>query len=192
MDIRQDEERFDEYEVVLIRVKSKSAIGKTGLRQEDLEDIAQDIILDLLQRLPKYDPEKASRHTFIDRIVEHALADMFNERSAPKRDYRRAPASLDPTTEKIFPGGRDNNGERKAPWKSGASELTDYEIVELRHDIVRALEKLPPKLRDICIMLMQENICAVSAETGIPKATLIGHIKKIRNHFEFCGLENYF
>jgi hypothetical protein len=39
---------------------------------------------------------------------------------------------------------------------------------------------------------MQNNICAVAAETGIPKATLIDHIKKIRNYFEISGLEIYF
>jgi RNA polymerase sigma-70 factor (ECF subfamily) len=190
MDINKSAELFDEYEITLIRVKSKSVIGKAGLRPEDIEDVMQDIILDILLRLPNFDPEKSSRHTFIDDLANNRIARMLCDRSCSKRNYKLEPASLDTIADNAQAG--DAVSEEAAPWNSGERTLSDFEVFELREDIVRVLEKLPPKMRGICVMLMQNNICAVAAETGIPKATLIAHLKKIRNHFENSGMENYF
>ncbi|HOC94357.1 MAG TPA: sigma-70 family RNA polymerase sigma factor [bacterium] len=185
-------EQFDEYEITLIRIKSKSVVGKAGFLPDDMEDIMQDIIVDLLERLPKYNPDKSSRHTFIDDLANNKIARMLCDKSAAKRHYSLAPATLDMVDGKVHGDDAEPVSEKNEICSDTSRTLSDFEIIELRQDIVRALKKLPPKLRDICVMLMQKNICAVAAETGIPKATLIDHIKKIRNYFEISGLEKYF
>ncbi len=195
MDINKTHGLFDEYELTLIKIKSAKLIGKVGFLPDELEDIRQEIILDLLERLPNYDPAKSARHTFINDIVDNRIADMIEERKAAKRDYHFAPTSLDAAT--VNENGTRNIDfesatEKTLPWNRGIQMLSDFELFELRDDIIRVLEKLPPNLLDICILLMQDNICTVAAETGIPKSTLIDHLKKIRNHFENSGLKNYF
>jgi len=194
MDINDTHGLFDEYEIATIRIKSRGLIGKAGFMPGDFEDIRQEIILDLLQRLPNYDPEKSSRHTFINDLVDNKVARIFEERSAAQRDYHFAPAPLVETENehKSLTSDYEPVTEKLLPWNRGLRILSEFELFELREDIIRVLEKLPSNLRDICIMLMQDNICTVAVETGIPKSTLIDHLKKIRNHFEISGLKIYF
>ena len=91
------ENRYDgieEYAVWLIRRKARELTGRGGFTESDQEDIEQEMMLDLLKRLPKYDPEKAQRNTFIARIVEHKVSSLIREREAVSCDYRRT-RSLD-------------------------------------------------------------------------------------------------
>ena len=62
-------EGIDEYAVQIIKFKAKQLVGRVGLTDSDREDLEQEMILDLLQRLPKYNPDRAQRNTFIARVV---------------------------------------------------------------------------------------------------------------------------
>jgi len=190
MEIGKTHGLFDEYELTLIRIKSRKLIGKAGFIPDDLEDIRQEIILDLLQRLPNYDPAKSSRHTFINDLIDNRITDMVREKIALKRDYQAEPQSLDAAVGGFIASGAVT--KKELPWNRGMKMMSEFEIFEMRQDIIRVLEKLPPNLREICFRLLSDNICTVAEETGIPKATLIGHLKKIRNHFEISGLQIYF
>ena len=190
MDIGTTHGLFDEYELTLIRIKSKKMIGKTGFLPDDLEDIRQELILHLLQRLPSYDPSKSSRHTFINDVIDNKIIDLVREKISQKRDFQSAPWSLDAAVCASNISGAVT--EKSLPWNRDRKMMSEFELFEMREDIIRVLEKLPPNLQEICIRLLQDNICTVAEETGIPKATLIDHLKKIRNHFEISGLKIYF
>lgn len=194
MDISEKNGFFDEYEITTIRVKAKNLIGKAGFTKDDLEDIQQEIILDILQRLPGYDPAKSSRRTFINDIADNKIARLIEERNADKRDYHSTPESLDAVNDdgdRTWESRINSVTNEDFPWNVW-SGLSDFDRLELREDIIPVLKKLPPKLQDICIRLMQNSICGVSIETGIPKTTLLDHMKKIRKHFEKSGLKNFF
>ena len=78
----------------LIRFKARQLVGKAGFTASDREDIEQELILDLLRRLPKYDPKRAQRNTFIARVVEHRVATLIAAQKAGIRDYWRCRCSL--------------------------------------------------------------------------------------------------
>ena len=50
---------IDEYAVRIIKYKARQLVGRVGFTESDREDLEQEMILDLLQRLPKYDPARA-------------------------------------------------------------------------------------------------------------------------------------
>lgn len=86
---------FDPYVHDLIRIKARQLIGKAGFTAADKEDIEQELMLDLLQRLKKFDPTKAKRTTFMVRVVNHRIASLIEERQARCRDWRLCLDSLD-------------------------------------------------------------------------------------------------
>ena len=88
-------EGIDEYAVRIIKYKARQLVGRVGFTESDREDLEQEMMLDLLQRLPKYNPDRAQRNTFIARVVEHKIATIIEARKAGLRDYRLCRCSLD-------------------------------------------------------------------------------------------------
>ncbi len=195
MSERKNHGELDEYAVTTIRVKAKKLIGKAGYTKADSEDIRQEITLDLLQRLPNYDPTKSSLHTFVNDVVDHKIARMIEARNAEMRDFKTVPLSLN-VLEEDADGTLfeqiDEIEDETLPWNPGPGKASEFDLFELRNDIIRILSKLPPHLREICLRLMRNNIFVVAKEMGIPRATLYDHLKIIREHFEKAGLKNYF
>jgi len=183
------------YALDTIRIKAKKLIGKAGFTWDDLDDIKQDITLDLLQRLPKHDPEKASLNTFINDVVDNKIARMIEAQNAEMRDFRIEAVSLnelvedvDGTTDELV----NDITDESLPWNQGACEISDFNYFELNNDIKKALSVLPPQFREMCLRLMKDNIFVVANDMGIPRASMYYHLKLLREHFEKSGLKIFF
>lgn len=170
-------------------------IGKAGFTREDLDDIKQDITLDLLLRLPKHDPAKSSLNTFINDVVDNKIARMIEAQNAEMRDFRIKTGSLNEIAEDVDGTPTElihDITDDDLPWNHGTGEMSDFDLFELRNDTIRVLSKLPPKLREICLRLMRDNIFVVAREMGIARATLYDQLKIIREHFDKLGLKIFF
>jgi RNA polymerase sigma-70 factor (ECF subfamily) len=58
-------------------------------------------------------------------------------------------------------------------------------------DIRKAVESLPPELRELCMRLATDTVMEISRDTGIPRGTIYESIKKLRTIFEDAGLRDY-
>jgi len=187
-------EGIDPYAAKIIRYKAKRLVGRFGFTESDREDLEQELILDLLRRLPKYNPARAQRSTFIDCLVNHAIATLIEARMAAMRDYRLCSCSLnDPlededghSIERIETIDQDDDFLRTGKLSRPTAELQD-----LRIDLSKAMEKLPPELRELCQRLMNYTVTRISSDTGIPRGTIYDMIKKIRAVFKEAGLSDY-
>ena len=185
---------IDPYAAGLIRFKARQLVGQAGFTASDREDIEQELILDLLRRLPKYDPKRAQRNTFIARVVEHRVATLIEAQKAGIRDYRRCRCSLNDRFE-------DEDGrsvERAETFdqedyllRTGAQSRPSDELSALAIDVTAVLEELPPKLRNLCRRLKDETVTEISRGTGVPRGTIYESIKKLREIFEDAGLMDY-
>jgi RNA polymerase sigma-70 factor (ECF subfamily) len=99
---------LDEYAVKLIRHKARQLVGRAGFVEADRHDLEQDMAVDLLRRLPRFDPRLAKRETFIARIVEHRVATILEAQRAGVRDYRRCARSLD--ERRTYENGETSDG----------------------------------------------------------------------------------
>ena len=190
-----DVPQLDDYAVQLIRHKAWQLVGRGGFTKDDREDIEGDLTLDLLRRLRKFDPSRASFHTFVDRVVEHGAARLIERRSAPMRDYRREIASLNDRIE-------DEEGEHVERGdlvdqdtyleSIGQPTMPLADQVTLRVDLERVLATLPPELRDLWERRAEgQSITDISRETGIPRGTLYERMKQLRKLVEDAGLRDY-
>jgi len=184
---------IEEYAVKLIQHKAYQLVGNAGFTDSDREDIEQDLLMDLLSRLPDYDPELAERATFITRIVNRRVARILEKRSAWRRDYRLNEFSLnendwedDNSVER-----HENIGEDEYLLRTGKQELPTNDLRDLIIDVNRVLEILPPEFRDLCERLKTKTVAEVSRETGIPRGTIYESIQKVRELFQNAGLKDY-
>ena len=185
---------IDPYAAGLIKYKARRLIGQAGFTASDREDIEQDLILDLLRRLPKYNPKRAQLNTFIARVVEHKIATLIEAQKAGIRDYRRCRCSLNDcfededgrSVERVETLDQDDYLLR-----TGAQSRTADELSTLTIDVAAVLEELPRELHNLCRRLQAETVTEISRDTGVPRGTIYESIKKLREIFEDAGLKDY-
>jgi len=185
---------IDKYAIGIIKYKARRLVGRKGFIQPDREDLNQEMILDLLRRLPKYDPNRAKRSTFIGCVVDHKIATLIEAREAGMRDYRLCRCSLND----LIKEEDDDSDEQKETIDqenylrvTGRYSPTAIESLDVSIDLGKEIEKLPPKLRALCKRLCFETVTEISHDTGTPRGTIYDSLKKIRTAFEAAGLLDY-
>ncbi len=186
---------IDPYAVEIIRFKARQLVGQAGFTVADRDDLEQELILDLLRRLPKYDPSRAKLNTFIARVVEHKIATLIEKQTAHKRDYRRCPCSLNERFEEEEEGRSVERAETLDQedylLRIGVEPRAAEELRALALDVAAVVENLPLELHELCRRLGQETVSEISRDTGVPRATLYQSVKKLREIFEDAGLKDY-
>ena len=180
---RSKQSQLNEYARSVIRNKARQLIGKYGFTHDDREDLEQEMVLDLLVRLPRFDPEKACLNTFVSRIVDRKVSTMIRRQRAGKRDHRREAWSLD---EPIGDGGGADRSE------AVGEDDPEPDRLDLRLDLQVAVEDLSPELRRLVELLLTHTKVDAAAELGVPRSTLYGNgIARLRKAFEDRGLREY-
>jgi len=195
MQANQKQQGISKYAEILIRCKARQLIGKAGLTWNDVEDLEQELMLHLLERLPKFDPEVAARTTFVANIVERKISNILRDRMREKRDGRRQFGSLNDLIE-------DDEGETieraytldqdAADIRMGRRHRTREEEARLRLDVSLLLSALPDDLRPVAQELLQKTITEAAESLGMPRTTLYYAIERLRPFFDKAGLNDYF
>lgn len=94
MDTNRSIHDFDDFALDMVNIKAAELVGKAGFTADDFEDIRQDMLLDLLERLAKYDPSKSSFKLFVTCVIDRKGQNLIRYRESEKRDYRREDCSL--------------------------------------------------------------------------------------------------
>lgn len=165
---------LNEYAGNLIRYKARQLIGRYGFAQDDHEDLKQEMTVDLLLRLPKFDARKAKLNTFVARVIDHKISTIIRHRMQEKRDYRRA-SSLDEPIE-------DENGSSVTRGEmvsqddhdlyAGKYSRAESERTEMRAVISFTISDLPPELRQLAELLLTCSITQAAEELGVSRSTL--------------------
>lgn len=175
-----------------VRAKTRQVCRRAGFRSTDAEDVEQTLVLDLLRRLPRFDPERASLRTFVTRLLDHAVATILAAREAGSRDWRRSRDTLHDLVE-------DGCGALAARWTTldprvcrervlGIEATDEQADRETRLDVTAAVEALPPELRAVARLLMTAGSNEVARTTRLPRATLYDLTQRIRRHLERAGI----
>jgi RNA polymerase sigma-70 factor (ECF subfamily) len=140
----------------LVKRKARQIVGKTGYTLDDVDDIQQELVLDLLEQLPHYDPDLASYNTFVVRVVDRKVCKMLRHRRMEKRDYRRETGSV---YDQMYTGGDQAMQqievitEKEHDRRLGISRMSQEERSHLEIDVCTLLEDLPPDLRRVAELL---------------------------------------
>lgn len=188
------EKHLSPYAANLVRYKARQLVGHYGFTRDDREDLEQELALDLLRRLPKYRPERASRNTFIARVVDHKVATIIEHQRTSCRGYLIPKVSLDDP--------RDDGEGNETPCsevldaaaylrQTGRSDFRSPEDQDRVIALADAVRSLPPDLQELCSLFATYTISEISRIARIPRGTLYEHLSKIRVHFERAGLKQY-
>jgi len=176
----------------LIKRKAAQLVGRAGLTATDRKDVEQELSLDVLRRMPKFDPERGSFEAFVLRVVDNCVATILAARKAAIRDYRRCRQSLSKSIED-GEGGRVERAQTfdAEQYMRRSASRSEEELRDLRLDLAEAEKALPPELRELSERLRRETPTEIARVTGVPRSTVYEAIARIRKRFRRHGLDQY-
>lgn len=194
MDTTQKHEQLTEYTMTLVHCKARQLVGKAGYTPDDIKDIEQDLIQDLLERLPKFDPAKATLNTFAARVVERRLCNLLRHRHTEMRDPRREAFSLNEEVE-TDDGPMERHetiGQEEIDPFTGRCHQPAAERVHLQMDLDAIIAGLSPELRQIADLLRTLSVAEVARELGISRRTFREkHMAQLRAIFAASRMDDY-
>jgi len=186
---------LSDYALELVHHKARQLVGKAGYTQDDVDDIKQDLIVDLLERLSQFDPTKATYNTFVARLVERKISNLLRDRQAEMRDHRREVCSLneeidtgeDEPVQRLTTISQDDQDIRTGKYARPAEERAHLQL-----DMDSVLDGLTPELRQVAEMLPTKSVSQVARELGIPRRTFREkHLTQLREVFAAKGMDDY-
>ena len=171
----------DCYATWYIKRKATRLAGKYGFDEDEGEDIAQELGLQLIRQWPLYDEAKGKVTTFIQNVVDGRICELLRDQRRAKRNHRRK-IPLSKAGESAEHGKLD--GLRGQP------DVSDQDFVDLRVDCKGILALIPAELRTIAELLKDNCPEVVARELGISRTTLWRRITEIRAYFVAAGYGN--
>ena len=178
------------FEHGIIRRKAGQLIGRYGFKEQDREQLEQELTMRLLNSLRSFDPEQSHRNAFVTTIVERNVATIIRDRQAEKRDDRNV-SSLNVLC---------RNGEfgpvelaqlidqSEVDAQRGRKTRTHEQVVDLGSDVTDILASLPVELRVLAEQLKSKSLVQIARETGVTRASLRKQVDHLREIFERAGM----
>jgi len=175
---------------------ASDAIGRNGLKDQDLPDIEQEIMLAVHHGLPKHDIERSHSLRFIKLLAETAVKRIMRRRCGYSGRILRSMVSLN---QEIDLDGEPVelqelvNDEGQFQQANCRSNLTRYDEMLMRLDTVGSLEECPEPLKRVARALENCNVPQIAADLGIPSYAVYRMLQrcrgKIKNReiFKFSG-----
>ncbi|MBI2800228.1 MAG: sigma-70 family RNA polymerase sigma factor [Gammaproteobacteria bacterium] len=162
------------------------------LAREDFEDLEQECLLHWIQVRRGLTPVgDGPPVAYMSQVLRNKLTDWAREQAADKRGREQDLLSLDASVD----GSGDGLTLADLIADSATAEPADVggSLHHTEIDVARALERLMPIQRRLCLMLGEEGLSVKEAaeRLRIPRATLYEEIKRIRQSLSDQGLADY-
>jgi RNA polymerase sigma factor (sigma-70 family) len=164
-----------------------------SLAREEFDDLVQDCLAHwIVVRLKLAPRPDAPPVAYMAQVIRNKLTDLIREQAAEKRAGDLGALSLDATLD----GSDDGVTVAELLAASDAMYPGEADGADRHHariDVGRALTRLTPAQRRLCLMLGEEGLSIKEAaeRLRIPRGTLYEEIKRIRKVFADHGLGDY-
>jgi RNA polymerase sigma-70 factor (ECF subfamily) len=175
----------------LIQKKARQLARRRPFAGEEPEDLAQDLMLEVLRRAPRFDPRKTSGERFVRLVVRNAAADLLRRRRAGKRVVR--PLSLSRWVG-TADGGSEAAGlvsEADHQARLGTRPRSAAEHAQLAADVAAVLANLPPAQQELARRLLSQSRAEAARELGVTWSALNAQVRRLREVFTDAGLDQY-
>lgn len=154
----------------------------------EIEDYEQDLMLDLVRRLRHYDAGRASLATFIETVVRHRVADLAARPAGPETVSLDQPVGQPDDDDAPMLG--DALDAAQSLWREPGPLATD--LPELRVDLRRFVDGLPPSLQRCCGWLLVGSVQEAARQAGVHRDTVYDGRRRLKEHAVRAGLGIFF
>ncbi len=158
---------IDPFVVQQAEIRASRMVGNYGFTTDDWEDLRQDIMLDYLERLPRFDVSRGDLRGFGYGVVRNRAAKLAARQ-------RRVAARLD----------LEWDEHRTEP---ALLSRPDADL-DIRIDVQKVVARLPHHLRLLAQQLSEMSLGEVCRHTGKSRSRIYQWIRQIRAAFVEAGL----
>jgi RNA polymerase sigma-70 factor (ECF subfamily) len=158
-----------------------------GLAPQDRADLRQDLLADLLSRLPAYDPAKGTLGAFARVCLRHAACRIAQKH----RQQRRVAKTV--SLDEPLPGGVGltladvlSEADGYAAWCGQQTDMTA--ALERWLDLERAGSAIDPEDHPLCAALTTATPHEVAAQGAMPRARIYRRIREMRLRLLAAGI----
>jgi RNA polymerase sigma-70 factor (ECF subfamily) len=168
---------FDPYILQQASCRASAMVSRAGFSRDYWEDLRQELVLDCLQRAPRFNPARGDWPAFVRGVIRNQSA------ALALRESRRIRCEALATGDEG--GDFDDEGACSAP--EPASDDPSDELA-LSADVRRVIDSLPENLRTLARDLMGMTVAEVAAKRGTSAQWIYQLIKRLRKAFVQAGV----
>jgi len=161
---------------------------KLSLPAADLDDLRQELLIDLICRLPGFDKRRGAIGAFAGLVLRNQCSRIAIRHHRQRRAQGGKVLSLDaPVAGSAQPLGcllAETDG--LAAWHG--QDRCAAADVETRHDLARALADLPEDVRGLCAALGTCAVADLIGRNGISRSALYRRLARLRLDLAMRGL----
>lgn len=179
-------EPFFKAAVNAAKTRTYRAAVSAGLCDADRDDLYQEIILDLLQRAPQFDPNKGSEGTFTGLVSQNRTADFLSDLTKD-RQRRIDRSEHDAANEDDLEASANANHQEGAPkWMDDPDPIA---WAELGHDVETARAYMTGEQRELLDLLCTHiDLPSAAAASGMSNATFYRRVDELQMHLRMFGI----
>ena len=191
--VTQDPTLLNEDDMKIISIKVEKLLKSNSLIPgQDREDLRQDLALDLIQRLEKFDPAKTDRRRFINVVIDRKIANIIRYRFCESRDPRLEAYSMD----EFYPDNdSDDSWGLNQDDIDGITNKNDkprWARTELALDVESTIALMPAALGRFCELLIEGySITDAAEQVGFSTAGGYRKIEELLEIFSEAGLHDH-
>ena len=170
---------IDDYVLERIDYRARRLAIQFGLSDEERDDYAQDMVVEVLTAIKKHDPSQSTHKTFINRVLDMFLKNAIRTEIHQRRRECNNPIPLDNVSEGFTPVVNDPRH----------GELSEVDQLDMKMDFEEILSRMPQQLQCICNLLKDYSVAETAKKLGINRTAIYRHLAEVREYFQRGGYE---
>lgn len=178
-----------DYAKNLIKFKAHQLSRRRGFTPSDQSELQQQLWTSVVQAADQFDPAKSSLNTFIDRVVNSAVAMILRGRRRKKRADGFHAQSLDEPVQQnghAEPLGASVSDADRGR-RTGTVPPDETARREDEEAVAHALQQMPEYIRDVCRRVMGGSISSAARELGTSRRQIRKALAKAQPYVERAG-----
>ncbi len=172
---------FDPYMIRQASCRASVLVANAGFSPDDWEDLRQEMVLDCLERTPRFNPERGDWRAFVRGIIRNHSFVLASQESRRVRCEAFSVADEE--------SGHDDDIEREifqAAFEPSSDDPTA--ALTLGADVQRVVASLPENLRSLAADLTEMTVAEVAAKRGRSTQWIYQLMKRLREAFVQAGV----
>ena len=167
--------------VFQVRRKASSLIGYCGLRNHDVEDLEQILLVHVLTEIPGHNPDRCRREVFIQRSLKDCVSDIVRRLRAAKRGHD------------VWKDSLDEDPQGSVQLKCGEVSVSHHLESSRLKDVQDAFANLPLTQleRNLCGLLQTHSLTRAAQSLGISRWRGREMLRSVREKWEKENNENF-